>query len=87
MGQQKSFAIRTFNTFWVYTMPFVGAIIADCWLGRYDTILVFSLIYLYVQILLIYEFISISLPASVTRSLLAPLPLLPFNTPTLLSVD
>ena len=46
MGQQKSFAIRTFNTFWVYTMPFVGAIIADCWLGRYDTILVFSLIYL-----------------------------------------
>ena len=49
MGQQKSFAIRTFNTFWVYTMPFLGAIIADCWLGRYNTILVFSLIYLYVK--------------------------------------
>ena len=48
LGQKKSFAIRTFNTFWVYTMPFVGAIIADCWWGRYQTILVFSLVYLYV---------------------------------------
>jgi len=51
MGQQKAFAIRTFNTFWVYTMPFVGAIIADCWWGRYKTIVVFSLVYLYVKLL------------------------------------
>lgn len=49
MGQEKSFAIRTFNTFWVYTMPFVGAIIADCWWGRYKTILIFSLVYLCVD--------------------------------------
>ena len=49
MGQQKSFAIRTFNSFWGYTMPFVGAIVADCWFGRYNSTLVFSLIYLYVK--------------------------------------
>ena len=71
-------------------MPFVGAIIADCWWGRFNTILVFSLVYLYAKLFsspqsCLVEFISIFLPGLVTRSL----PVLPlllfFNIPALLS--
>ena len=43
-GVQASFAIRNFNTFWVYVTPFLGGFIADCYLGRYKTILYFSLV-------------------------------------------
>ncbi|CAL1711653.1 unnamed protein product [Somion occarium] len=43
-GVQKSFAIRTFNTFWVYCTPFVGGILADTLWGRYNTIMIFSLV-------------------------------------------
>jgi POT family proton-dependent oligopeptide transporter len=38
LGQQKAFAITTFNSFWQYTMPLFGAWIADSYLGRYRTI-------------------------------------------------
>ncbi|KAJ3554308.1 hypothetical protein NM688_g3181 [Phlebia brevispora] len=41
-GVQKAFAISTFNSFWVYVTPWVGGIIADTTLGRYNTIMVFS---------------------------------------------
>lgn len=43
-GVQASFAIRNFNTFWVYVTPFLGGFVADCYLGRYKTILYFSLV-------------------------------------------
>jgi len=52
-GQQISFAIRTFNTFFVYVTPFLGAIIADTMWGRYKTIMVFSVICLLGHILLV----------------------------------
>ncbi|KAF9445220.1 peptide transporter PTR2B [Macrolepiota fuliginosa MF-IS2] len=57
-GVQKSFAIRTlicfqFNSFWVYITPFVGGIVADTWLGRYKTILLFSVICLAGHIVLV----------------------------------
>jgi len=52
-GQQKSFAIRTFNSFWVYITPFVGGIVADTWLGRYTTIIVFAVICLLGHIILV----------------------------------
>ncbi|KAJ7445551.1 peptide transporter PTR2B [Mycena galericulata] len=42
MGQEKSFAIQTFNTFFVYVTPFIGAILADTKWGRYKTICVFT---------------------------------------------
>lgn len=51
--QQISFAIRTFNTFFVYVTPFLGAIIADTMWGRYKTIMVFSIICLAGHILLV----------------------------------
>ncbi|KAG8781844.1 hypothetical protein FRC20_006308 [Serendipita sp. 405] len=53
MGQQKSFAIRTFNTFWVYFTPIIGGIIADTMLGRYKTIMLSSFICLAGHIILV----------------------------------
>ncbi|KAH8834155.1 peptide/h+ symporter protein [Flagelloscypha sp. PMI_526] len=53
LGTQKAFAIRTFNSFWVYCTPFVGAFVADLKLGRYYTILVFSLVCLAGHIILV----------------------------------
>jgi len=40
MGQRASFGIGTFNSFWSYTTPIIGAIIADEYLGRYNTIFI-----------------------------------------------
>ncbi|KAF2473563.1 PTR2-domain-containing protein [Lindgomyces ingoldianus] len=47
MGQRASFGIGTFNSFWAYSTPIIGAIIADEYLGRFNTIfiaLAFSII-------------------------------------------
>ncbi|KAF2144555.1 uncharacterized protein K452DRAFT_266481 [Aplosporella prunicola CBS 121167] len=38
MGQQASTGLVTFNTFWAYTSPLIGAYIADQYLGRFKTI-------------------------------------------------
>ncbi|KAF2277375.1 PTR2-domain-containing protein [Westerdykella ornata] len=38
MGQRAAFGITTFNSFWAYTTPIIGAIIADEYLGRFNTI-------------------------------------------------
>ncbi|TRM63651.1 POT family-domain-containing protein [Schizophyllum amplum] len=52
-GQQISFAIRTFNSFWFYITPWIGGIIADCYLGRYYTIMLFVFVYLIGHIILV----------------------------------
>ncbi|KAJ7106532.1 peptide/h+ symporter protein [Mycena epipterygia] len=52
-GQEKSFAIRTFNTFFVYVTPFIGAIIADTKWGRYKTICVFTAVIFLGHIILV----------------------------------
>lgn len=39
-GQQAAFGITTFNTFWIYVTPILGAFIADTYWGRYKTICV-----------------------------------------------
>ncbi|ORY08474.1 peptide transporter PTR2-A [Clohesyomyces aquaticus] len=38
-GKQVAFSLTTFNAFWVYVTPFLGAWIADTYLGRFKTIL------------------------------------------------
>ncbi|TFL03477.1 peptide/h+ symporter protein [Pterulicium gracile] len=52
LGQQKAFAIKTFNTFFVYVTPILGAIIADTMWGRHKTILVFSVVCLVGHVIL-----------------------------------
>lgn len=38
MGQRAATGITTFNSFWVYVTPLIGAYIADAHLGRFKTI-------------------------------------------------
>jgi POT family proton-dependent oligopeptide transporter len=45
-GQQVATALTTFFQFWCYITPIIGAVIADQYLGKYRSILLFSLIYL-----------------------------------------
>ncbi|KDR84459.1 hypothetical protein GALMADRAFT_206075 [Galerina marginata CBS 339.88] len=52
-GQQKSFAIRTFNSFFVYVTPFLGGILADTVWGRYNTIMIFSVVCLLGHVILV----------------------------------
>ncbi|KAI9272742.1 POT family-domain-containing protein [Phascolomyces articulosus] len=44
-GQQTATALTTFFQFWCYITPIIGAVIADQYLGKYKTILLFSIIY------------------------------------------
>ncbi|CAO3597428.1 unnamed protein product [Absidia cylindrospora] len=45
-GQQTATALTTFFQFWCYITPILGAIVGDQFLGKYKTIVVFSVIYL-----------------------------------------
>ncbi|KAG2173834.1 hypothetical protein INT43_005254 [Umbelopsis isabellina] len=45
-GQQTATALTTFFQFWCYITPIIGAIIADQYLGKYRTILLFGAIYM-----------------------------------------
>ncbi|MCO5613681.1 hypothetical protein L7F22_067959 [Adiantum nelumboides] len=51
-GQSIAFAITTFNSFWAYVMPIIGAVVADTWLGRYKAICYFTVVKILAQILL-----------------------------------
>ncbi|KAG2184377.1 hypothetical protein INT43_000286 [Umbelopsis isabellina] len=44
-GQQTATALNTFFQFWGYVTPILGGIIADQYLGKYRTILIFGIIY------------------------------------------
>ncbi|KAF2464029.1 di/tri peptide transporter 2 [Lindgomyces ingoldianus] len=46
MGHKGATGLTTFFQFWCYVTPILGAIIADQYLGKYNTILVFCMVYL-----------------------------------------
>ncbi|PSN69745.1 putative MFS peptide transporter Ptr2 [Corynespora cassiicola Philippines] len=46
MGHQGATGLTTFFQFWCYVTPIIGAIIADQYLGKYNTILVFCFVYI-----------------------------------------
>ncbi|MBW0494124.1 hypothetical protein O181_033839 [Austropuccinia psidii MF-1] len=53
LGQQTATAITTFNQFWVYFCPIIGAYVADAHLGRYNTIIFSIFIVLIGHVILI----------------------------------
>ncbi|GES65298.1 PTR2-domain-containing protein [Aspergillus terreus] len=46
MGHQGATGLTTFFQFWCYVTPIIGAIIADQYLGKYKTIVLFSVVYM-----------------------------------------
>ncbi|CAO3649716.1 unnamed protein product [Cunninghamella blakesleeana] len=45
-GQSTATALQNFFTFFCYFTPMLGAIVADQYIGRYNTIIIFSIVYL-----------------------------------------
>ncbi|PWW72590.1 PTR2-domain-containing protein [Tuber magnatum] len=60
LGQSAATGLQYFFLFWCYITPLLGAIVADAWLGRYNAIVLFALIYICGLLVL---FVT-SLPAS-----------------------
>lgn len=46
LGQSSATALSYFFQFWCYVTPILGGIVADAWLGRYNAIMLFAMIYL-----------------------------------------
>ncbi|KAH7408402.1 di/tri peptide transporter 2 [Phaeosphaeria sp. MPI-PUGE-AT-0046c] len=46
MGHQGATGLSTFFQFWCYVTPILGAIIADQYLGKYNTIVIFCIVYM-----------------------------------------
>lgn len=53
MGQKAAFGLTTFNTFWIYLTPLLGAYLADQYFGRYKTVQLANIICLFGHILLV----------------------------------
>jgi POT family proton-dependent oligopeptide transporter len=45
-GQATATALQNFFTFFCYFTPILGAIVADQYIGRYWTIIIFSIVYM-----------------------------------------
>jgi proton-dependent oligopeptide transporter, POT family len=53
LGEQGATGLGDFFQFWCYVCPIIGAIVADQYLGRYKTIVVFAVIYAIGQLILV----------------------------------
>ncbi|KAK2750738.1 peptide transporter ptr2 [Myotisia sp. PD_48] len=47
LGQSTATGLSSFFQFWCYVTPILGGILADQYLGKYNTILIFSLVYIF----------------------------------------
>ncbi|KAG2204548.1 hypothetical protein INT47_012607 [Mucor saturninus] len=65
-GQKTATALNTFFQFWCYVTPIIGAIVADQYLGKYKTILVFSGIYFFGLLVLTLTSIPSAIDAGAT---------------------
>ncbi|KAI5294670.1 hypothetical protein KEM52_003488 [Ascosphaera acerosa] len=61
MGHQGATGLTTFFQFWCYVTPISGAIIADQYLGKYNTILIHCIIYIVGLLVLVCTSIPTSL--------------------------
>lgn len=52
-GQSRATGLNQFFNFWCYVTPILGAIVADQYLGRYNTILYFAVIYMVGLVILV----------------------------------
>jgi proton-dependent oligopeptide transporter, POT family len=68
LGQKTATGLSNFFQFWCYITPIGGAIVADQFLGRYNTILYFSMIYIGGIIILFAS----SLPQSIEHGVALP---------------
>ncbi|KAJ2441007.1 peptide transporter ptr2, partial [Coemansia sp. RSA 2424] len=62
-GQQMATGLSNFFQFFCYLCPIFGAIIADQWLGKYKTILLFSLVYIVGNLVLTLTALPVSIRA------------------------
>ncbi|KAK3060657.1 hypothetical protein LTS18_008045, partial [Coniosporium uncinatum] len=61
LGHQGATGLSTFFQFWCYVTPIIGAIIADQYLGKYLTILVFCCVYIVGLLILTLTSIPVAL--------------------------
>ncbi|TQB69084.1 hypothetical protein MPDQ_002379 [Monascus purpureus] len=61
MGHQGATGLTTFFQFWCYVTPIFGAIVADQYLGKYKTIVIFAFIYVIGLLILVLTSIPVSL--------------------------
>ncbi|KAK2757589.1 hypothetical protein FQN54_004558 [Arachnomyces sp. PD_36] len=60
-GHQGATALSTFFQFWCYVTPIFGAIIADQYLGKYKTIVVFCIVYIVGLLVLLLTSLPVAL--------------------------
>lgn len=63
MGHQGATGLTTFYTFWCYTTPLLGGLVADQYLGKYKTIVTFAGVYWVGLLILVCTSIPSSLRA------------------------
>ncbi|KAL1391874.1 putative MFS peptide transporter Ptr2 [Phyllosticta capitalensis] len=61
MGHQSATGLNLFFQLWAYVSPIIGAIIADQYLGKYVTILVFCVVYIVGLLILLLTSLPVSL--------------------------
>jgi proton-dependent oligopeptide transporter, POT family len=60
MGSQGAMGLQKFFTFWAYTTPIGGAILADQYWGRYKTIIWGCILYILGEVVLVCTSIPLS---------------------------
>ncbi|OJJ51748.1 hypothetical protein ASPZODRAFT_138813 [Penicilliopsis zonata CBS 506.65] len=61
LGHQGATGLNTFFQFWCYVTPIIGAIVADQYLGKYKTIVMFCIVYLVGLLILFLTSLPVSL--------------------------